>query len=509
MTDLPCQQPPTNNIYQSLNWNQCSKDETYQNLAKPVSERSKGECELYSMTNVPTQQPSQPYQPLQGDQCSSDEIYEDLTKLELAGAEHELDSMTNVHTQQRNTHRSLQSIQGDDDEINQGMTKKDAELDNMKVAIKKIKMVLVAAVIVNIVLLVMLTLTVILGNVQSQSKLGQIALTQDNISMQVHAIINNNSISKLEMANNDNTVIISQISTQLNATNSYVGELTASTESSINEISTQLIMTNGSVTFALNQLDTTKSNISHITTELNAAKSDITSVQSQVANLQTQVGHIHPCGPGEWYRVAYLNMGNPTQQCPSAWREYNTSGVRACGRPSTSRGSCLATTYSINYQYRRLCGRVVGYQYRSPDGFLSGNINQQYVDGISITRGSPRQHVWTYAAGLTDSSSGHTHENCPCSSSPGSRAPSFVGNSYYCESGNPSSTWSNRLYPSDKLWDGLQCEGSCCAGTVTPLWFKVQLSTTTSDDIEIRICGNEGTSNEDTPVELIEIYGAL
>ena len=26
------------------------------------------------------------------------------------------------------------------------------------------------------------------------------------------------------------------------------------------------------------------------------------------------------------------------------------------------------------------------------------------------------------------------------------------------------------------------------------------------DDIEVRICGDEGIGNEDTPVELIEIY---
>ena len=27
------------------------------------------------------------------------------------------------------------------------------------------------------------------------------------------------------------------------------------------------------------------------------------------------------CGEGIWYRVAYLNMADSTQQCPSAWRE--------------------------------------------------------------------------------------------------------------------------------------------------------------------------------------------
>ena len=488
MTDEPSQQSLYyNTYYRLLNCDQCSKDATSQNLAKPVRKRSEEERELDTMSKVPTQRQSQQHQPLQGDQCSSesDEIYDDLTVPVLTEEEHEVDQITNVHAQQRNTKWSQEPIQGDYDEINQGIKMKGAELDNMKAAIKKMKMVLVVTVIVNIVLLVVGTMIiVILGNILSQSKLG----------------------------------IISKISSQINATNSYVGELTASTESSINEISTQLTMTNGNVTSALNQLDTTKSNISYITTELNAAKSNVTTVQSQVDILQTQVMSLLPqvsdpqlqvyCGPGEWCRVAYLNMSDPTQQCPSAWREYNTSGVRACGRPSTSGGSCPATAYSINFQYRRVCGRVVGYQYGSPDGFHSGNINQRYVDGISITRGSPRQHVWTYAAGVTESSSAHAHVNCPCSSSSARAAPSFVGNNNYCESGNPSSTWSNRLYTGDKLWDGLQCEGSCCAGTVTPLWFKVQLSTTTSDDIEIRICGSELTNNEDTPIELIEIYTA-
>ena len=57
------------------------------------------------------------------------------------------------------------------------------------------------------------------------------------------------------------------------------------------------------------------------------------------------------CGTEIWWRVAYLNMSDPSQQCPSAWREYNSNGVRACGRPATSRGSCPATTYSTGHQY--------------------------------------------------------------------------------------------------------------------------------------------------------------
>ena len=52
-------------------------------------------------------------------------------------------------------------------------------------------------------------------------------------------------------------------------------------------------------------------------------------------------------GDGLWYRVAYLNMTDPTQQCPLAWRLYNTRGVRAGGRPTTSGSSCSATFHTL------------------------------------------------------------------------------------------------------------------------------------------------------------------
>ena len=77
--------------------------------------------------------------------------------------------------------------------------------------------------------------------------------------------------------------------------------------------------------------------------------------------LNTISQHAH-CGDGMWIRVAHLNMSDPSQQCPSAWREYNTSGIRACGRPATSSGSCPSTTYSTNRQYNKVCGRVIGYK---------------------------------------------------------------------------------------------------------------------------------------------------
>ena len=87
------------------------------------------------------------------------------------------------------------------------------------------------------------------------------------------------------------------------------------------------------------------------------------------------------------------------------------------------------------------------------------------------------------------------------------QAPDYIGNSYCCESGNSASSYkTNLLYTSDPLWDGQQCEGQCCSNGNSPPWFSVELSNTTTDDIEVRVCGDEGTSNEDTPIQLMEIY---
>ena len=494
------------------------------------------------MTDVPSQQPSHStHQP----QLSHETIYQNTAKCEVMGTEQELDSMPEVHTQQLITtsHRSLELNHGSNDEPCQDRpdVREKSDFHSLKAAMKKMKLVLVIMVIINIVLL--FTTIVIVGSTHSGLLKCRQPICNQNLSAiqfsKLTALINDNiswistqlngtkreltalsqgNISQIKSDVDQLTVetnnSLSQISMQVNGANSDISELSTFTHNAVNQISTQL---NSNITSALNQLDTAQTNISHISTELNAAKCNITSMQSQVVNLQmqvaslrTQVGYLHPCGPGEWHRVAYLNMSDPTQQCPSAWSEYNTGGVRACGRPSSSGTSCAAMTYSIDFQYKRVCGRVVGYQFGTPDGFHpTGTIDVAYADGVSITSGSPREHVWTYVAGICENCS-YGASLCPCSSNPGNGAPTFVGHHFYCESGNPSDTISGRLYTGDKLWDGKQCEGSCCAGTdiYTSLWFKVQLSTTTSDDIEIRICGDEESSNEDTPVELVEVYAA-
>ena len=228
------------------------------------------------------------------------------------------------------------------------------------------------------------------------------------------------------------------------------------------------------------------------------------------------------CGTkGGWTRLGYLNMADPSESCPSGFRLYQSGGVRACGRPFSSAGSCASLKLlADDISYSQVCGRVVGYQYGTPDAVDStigtsvhNDINSYYVDGVSITRGSPRQHVWTLMAGSFESSrSIGDRFNCPCSqhSVQNSTLQSFIGNDYFCESGNPAtdSTIQSRLYASDPLWDGKGCgilEGTCCAAPGLP-WFHKKLNTTTTDYLELRVCGDEGTSNENTPISFYEIY---
>ena len=76
---------------------------------------------------------------------------------------------------------------------------------------------------------------------------------------------------------------------------------------------------------------------------------------------------------------------------------------------------------------------------------LKSLCNEPCVDGISITLGSPRQHMWTYAATGSDGLNFGVC-NCPCAPVPGASPPMFVKDNYYSESGAPQGPW---IYISD------------------------------------------------------------
>ena len=57
----------------------------------------------------------------------------------------------------------------------------------------------------------------------------------------------------------------------------------------------------------------------------------------------------------------------------------------------------------------------------------SHSIDAAYLDGISITVGTPHKHKWSYAAGFSKEYNSNTNKiNCPCAKHPGVNPPIFV-----------------------------------------------------------------------------------
>ena len=217
-------------------------------------------------------------------------------------------------------------------------------------------------------------------------------------------------------------------------------------------------------------------------------------------------------GTSGWRWVAFINMTNTSYNCPTGL-SLTSYSKRTCGRSHTGDG-CSSTTFSVGgFSYSRVCGRIRGYQFGATSAFggVGTGIDNNYVDGISLTHGDPgnRQHIWTFAAGLSEVTTIWPNEGCPCDTAAPSVVPTIVGNDYFCESGFHSE-WSHSnyvLFPSDVLWDGQDCTStSTCCQLNNPPWFTKNLTNATTDDIELRICIEGTPSTQDAPIEFVELY---
>ena len=156
---------------------------------------------------------------------------------------------------------------------------------------------------------------------------------------------------------------------------------------------------------------------------------------------------------------------------------------------------------------------VVGIQKGTTDGFVPGDdqmsIDIPYLDGVSITYGTPRKHIWSYAAGLSEDGidSKNSHGSCPCSQYRGRLPLSFVYDHYYCESGAIGGLQLGTYFKDDPLWDGKGCgsKNTCCTQPNLP-WFFRQLPLTNNDDIEARICYNQPFGDECVLVKEAQLY---
>ena len=218
---------------------------------------------------------------------------------------------------------------------------------------------------------------------------------------------------------------------------------------------------------------------------------------------------------GGWMRVADIDMTDNTTTCPEGLKLLTTP-KRLCAK-NMDGGGCSSAVFNLNgIRYTNVCGKVIGYQQRSPDGMgrYSGNqgltIDDTYMDGVSLTHGSePRKHIWTFVAALHEVTTSFRYSMCPCTNVNNTVTipiPPYMGNDYFCDTASES-TFEYKFYPDDPLWDGQGCgrPNTCCSFN-NPPWFMKELPSSTADDIEMRLCGDEGRSNEDMPVEIVELY---
>ena len=235
---------------------------------------------------------------------------------------------------------------------------------------------------------------------------------------------------------------------------------------------------------------------------------------------------------GDWIRVGYLDMNHYLHSCPSGFQLYNSP--RRCGlsirrtyydsnwrrRTSYDNAGCSEITYpTYRSRYQRVCGRITAYQKGTTDAFYNhysrnSSITSTYVDGVSITHGSLKHHIWTFAAANDEMRADPWR--CPCSRCDRNftgRVPSFVGNDYFCDSGTILFPDPNQVYTSNPIWDGVSDPTkvnitivSTCYKFNTPPWFCKELPQPTTDDIEVRVCRDQLGGDEDIQISLIEIY---
>ena len=237
-------------------------------------------------------------------------------------------------------------------------------------------------------------------------------------------------------------------------------------------------------------------------------------VDGNEVTVYCEMGTAGVCGgEGGWTRIANVDVA-AGDNCPSGLYSKTRDGVNVCERQESSGCLCDSTTFdSHGINYTKVCGQVRGYQYHgrgSIDGIYPNyigvnDLNSCYVDGVSITRGSPREHIWTFANGVLET--GTNSHSCPCNSGSTATVPSYVGDNYYCESG-ASIHAKHTLFSGDPLWDGQDCnnnEATCCTNPNLP-YFVRDLSVSSTDGVELRVCTSEGLPDEAVGVDQIELY---
>ena len=73
------------------------------------------------------------------------------------------------------------------------------------------------------------------------------------------------------------------------------------------------------------------------------------------------------CGQPGWTRVAFINMSDSSQSCPSEFAERNYSGVRICQQRASL--ACDSVNFTACASFLSVGARIIGYQIGSTNAF--------------------------------------------------------------------------------------------------------------------------------------------
>ena len=176
-------------------------------------------------------------------------------------------------------------------------------------------------------------------------------------------------------------------------------------------------------------------------------------------------------------RVAVLNDETRPCICTGDFMIYQDT---RCVRSSADPG-CSHIIFSLmNMSYSHICGTVEISWFGRPDGFIGNDrnsnttINENYVDGISLTYGKEpsRTHIWTFIA---------DHQSCP------NNIPDYVGHNNTC----------------------LKYDTLCSSSpeSCSPSFFR-KLEQPVTEDIEMRLCRDQhrDSGSEGIHFGYMEIY---
>ena len=322
----------------------------------------------------------------------------------------------------------------------------------------------------------------------------------------------NKTTTELAGTNSNLLAVNTSMSEGLSAVKTELEEHSSQTSSEIAGLETNQETLDSKLDSLDTKQDTLSSTVTTLTSELeHTVLTNVTEELKKTADYMLEQLPPYECGgSGGWRRVVYLNMTDPNTNCPSGW-QLTSHSKRTCGGVSTGDLSCDSVFFPVSGgNYTSVCGSIRAYQYGGTDAFEAYDdgrvttIEGAYVAGVSLTHGSPRQHIWTFTAGHSEDQPTRD-DACPCDASINITVPPFVGGDYFCESGVNSGHPAGGFHPEDPLWDGQGCSSSstCCSFN-NPPYFTKQLPSPTSDPVEARLC--RWDSDDDSPVEFMELY---